>query len=99
MNKFIITIMLTVLLSGCVIPVSSSCTSDQPFENSDNGFPPKGQDCSELDAAVYLASALYKETQKQPTKEKPTSISTNRKIKCSDLIGRSKKECQSKKKS
>lgn len=91
--------MLTVLLSGCIIPVSSSCTSDQPFENSNSGFHPKGQDCSKLDAAVYFASALYKEAQKQPVKEKPTSNSTNQKIKCSDLIGRAKKECQSKEKS
>lgn len=86
-------IMFTIILSGCITPVSQNCRSSQPFESSNNGAPTKEQNCSELDAAIYLASALYKEAQKNPTKEQATTKPTDKDIKCSDLIGKSQKEC------
>ncbi len=86
------------LLFGCVIPVSSSCNSDQSFENSNNSSPVKAQNCSELDAAVYLASALYKEAHKVPEKEKTIENPAKDSTQCSGLVGKSQKECQRKEK-
>lgn len=93
MYRFIITITLITNLTACVIPVSSSCSGDRTFDNANSGFPPKGQDCSELDAVVYLASALYKEAQKNPEKKEAIRAQTNENPKCSELIGKSQKEC------
>ena len=93
MYRYIITITLIANLTACVIPVSSGCSRDRTFENANDGFPAKGQNCSELDAAVYLASALYKEVQNQPEKEVATSHPPQKNAQCSHLIGKSQKEC------
>ncbi|ALO36173.1 hypothetical protein CMT41_16630 [Colwellia sp. MT41] len=92
-QKITCTIILTTLLTACIIPISSSCSRDQTFDNGNNGFPPKGQDCSTADAAIYLASALYNEVQNQPEKEAATSNPPQKNAKCSHLIGKSQKEC------
>lgn len=96
MIKSIITISLMALLTGCVTPVSSSCSQEAHIENPHSATPSKEQKCSEVDAVIYLASALYKEAQKKPAKEKTIEDPTKGSTTCSGLIGKSQKECQRK---
>lgn len=86
-------ITLMTLLPGCVIPVSSACSTEQHFEDPNSPHQAKGQKCSEADAVVYLASALYQEAQKKPEKEAATSNPPQKNAKCSHLVGKSQKEC------
>ncbi|WP_019029960.1 hypothetical protein [Colwellia piezophila] len=86
-------IALMTLLSGCVIPVSSGCSTDQHFEDPNSPYTAKGQNCSTADAAVYLASALLKEAQKTPDKEAATHNPPAKNANCSHLVGKSQKEC------
>jgi len=85
-----------ILLTGCITPVSSGCANNQEFKSQSTDSSSNNQNCSEIDAAIYLASALYMEAQKEPTKEKTISDPNANDSKCSGLVGKAQKECQRK---
>lgn len=88
-----VSIVLTALLSGCITPVSSGCANNQHFKTPNDGSATSNQNCSEVEAAIYLASALYIEAQKTPDREKATTNPPPKNAKCSHLVGKSQKEC------
>jgi len=80
-------------LSGCVLPISSSCQDTFTHENPNIIPTNKTQDCSDLDAAVYLAAAIYKTVEEEKTKSKTTKVETKNEVKCSNMLGKSQKKC------
>lgn len=93
MYRNLITITLMVLLSACITPVSPGCANNQSFKAPNDGSATSNQNCSEVEAAIYLASALYIEAQKAPEKEAATSNPPQKNALCSHLVGKSQKEC------
>jgi hypothetical protein len=96
MLQQIIIMLFISLLFGCVTPVSSNCIQETPSKNPNTNSPTNTQNCSEVDAIIYLASALYKESEKSPQKEKIIEDPAKGITKCSGLIGKAQKECQRK---
>jgi len=84
-------------LSGCVIPISSSCIDTQKHEHPDVYHPPKTSKCSTADAVVYVLAATLK-TLKNEDKGKEPKVETKKTVKCSDMIGKAQKECVRKEK-
>lgn len=96
MYQHAIVIVLISLLTACIYPIRSSCTQDESNKAPNAGQPVTEKSCNEVDAALYLASALYMQAQKQPTKEKTISDPNAKNSKCSGLVGKAQKECQRK---
>jgi len=88
-------IFLLASISGCVVPISSSCMDSQKYEHPDAIHPPKTSKCSATDAAVYVIAATLK-TLDEEDKETKTEVKTE--VKCSDMVGKAQKECVSKEK-
>jgi hypothetical protein len=96
MLKQVIIIIFISLLFGCVTPVSSNCIQETAIESPNTSPSTSTQNCSEVDAIIYLASALYKESEKSPQKEKTIEDPAKGLTKCSGLIGKAQKKCQRK---
>jgi len=80
-------------LSGCVVPISSSCMDSQKYEHPAANNPPKNSKCSATDAAVYVVAATLKTLEYE---EKNKRVKANKTVKCSDMVGKAHKECNRK---
>ncbi len=95
MLRKIIYVFILANLSGCVIPVSSSCMDSQKHENPNANPPPNTSKCSATDAAVYVMAATLKTLENE---DKTTKAEVKEAVKCSDMVGKSQKECVRKEK-
>ena len=77
-------------LSGCVVPVSSSCMDSQKYEHPEFNNPPNNNKCSATDAAAYVIAATLKTLENEDKKNK---VEAKKPVKCSDMIGKAQKEC------
>lgn len=96
MYRRIIYIVLMTSLSGCVIPVGSSCMNSQKHENLDANRPSNNSKCDATDAAVYVIAATLKTMDDE---DKTSSEKAKQAVKCSDMVGKTQKECVRKEKS
>ena len=95
MYQRIIYIVLMASLSGCVIPIGSSCMDSQKHVSLDANHPSNNSKCDATDAAVYVIAATLKTMDGE---DKNSSEKAKEAVKCSDMVGKSQKECVRKEK-
>ncbi|AAZ24012.1 putative lipoprotein [Colwellia psychrerythraea 34H] len=93
MFRWLIYVFILANLSGCVTPVSSSCMDSQKHQNPNANTPHNTSKCSATDAAVYVMAATLKTLE-----DKTTKADVKEAVKCSDMVGKSQKECVRKEK-
>jgi len=95
MFRWILSIFVIASINGCVLPVSSSCIDSQKYQNPEINYSPNTNKCDATDAAIYLIAATLKTLDDE---DKKTKVGTQKAVKCSDMVGKSQKECVRKKK-